>query len=335
VAARQAPEGGMTNYLIRRIIGLIPVLIGITVLSFGVMHLAPGKPTDVVTDLNVKVSLEARERLNQLYGLNDPLPVQYGRWIRRLARGDFGTSFHDGRPVAAKITERIPITLGLNLCALLVTLAVAIPVGIATAARAGSRLDRWTTTLLLIGFSAPTFWLALLALGFFGVELRWVPVSGLHALLADRWPVWRQWLDLGHHVILPVLILALGDLAVYARYLRGSLVEVLRQDYIRTARAHGLPPRRILYHHALRNALLPLITLLGFALPGLLGGSVILESVFGIPGLGRLFYDAVMGRDYPVIMGMVVLGAVLTLAGNLLADLAYAAADPRIRYEAP
>ena len=153
--------------------------------------------------------------------------------------------------------------------------------------------------------------------------------------MADRWPVWRQWLDLGRHLILPVTILAIGDLAVYARYLRGSLVEVLQQDYIRTARAHGLSPRRILYRHALRNALLPLITLLGFALPGLLGGSVILESLFGIPGLGRLFYDAVMGRDYPVIMGMVVLGAVLTLAGNLLADLTYAAADPRIRYHQP
>ncbi|OGW90629.1 MAG: diguanylate cyclase [Omnitrophica bacterium RIFCSPHIGHO2_02_FULL_63_14] len=322
----------MTSYLIRRIVALIPVLIGITVISFGVMHLAPGRPTDAATDLNVKVSLEARERLNQLYGLNDPLPVQYGRWVGRLARGDFGASFHDGRPVLAKIAERVPITLGINLCALLLTLAVAVPLGLATAARAGSRLDRGVTTLLLIVFSAPSFWLALLALGFFGVELRWVPVSGLQTLLADRWPLWRQWLDLGRHLILPVTILALGDLVIYTRYLRGNLVEVLQQDYIRTARAHGLPPRRVLYRHALRNALLPFITMLGFALPGLLGGSVILESLFGIPGLGRLFYDGVMGRDYPVIMGLVVLGAVLTLAGNLLADLAYAVADPRIRY---
>lgn len=200
-------------------------------------------------------------------------------------------------------------------------------------ARAGSRLDRGVTTLLLIAFSAPTFWLALLALGWFGVELRWVPVSGLHALLADRWPAWRQWLDVGRHLALPVLILAIGDIAVYARYLRSSVVDVLQHDYIRTARANGLPPRRVLYRHALRNALLPLITLLGFALPALLGGSVILESVFGIPGLGRLFYEAVMGRDYPVIMGLVVMGAGLTLAGNLLADLAYAMADPRVRYE--
>lgn len=322
----------MLRYVVRRVVGLVPVLIGITLISFFMMHLAPGKPTDAATDLNIKVSLEAREKLNQLYGLNDPLHVQYGRWITRLARGDFGTSFRDGRPVAAKIVERIPVTLGINLCALILTLLAAIPLGLATAARAGSRFDRGVTTTLLIVFAAPSFWLALLALGWFGVEWRWVPVSGLHSLLADRWPLWRQWLDTAHHVVLPVVILAIGDIAIYARYLRGSLVDVLRQDYIRTARAKGLAPRRVLYHHALRNGLLSMITLLGFAMPGLLGGSVILESIFGIPGLGRLFYDAVMGRDYPMIMGMVVMGAGLTLLGNLLADVAYAVADPRVRH---
>ena len=323
----------MLAYLVRRLVGLIPVLLGITVLSFAMMHLAPGKPTDAATELNIKVSLQARDRLNQLYGLNDPLHVQYRRWVTRTARGDFGQSFMDGRPVAEKIVERIPITLGINLAAMLLVLGLAIPIGVVTAARAGSRLDRWTTAILFLGFAAPTFWLALLGLGYFGVELRWVPVSGLHSLFSEHWPAWKQWADLAHHLILPVAILALGDIAVYARYMRSTMAEVLQQDYIRTARAKGLPPHVVLYRHALRNALLPLVTLLGLALPGLLGGSVILESIFAIPGLGRLFFDAVMARDYPVIMGMVVMGAMLTLLGNLLADLAYAYADPRVRYE--
>jgi len=322
----------MLSYVIRRCAALIPVFFGITVISFAIMHLAPGKPTDQATDLNIKVSLEARQRLNQLYGLDDPLHVQYGRWVRRLIHGDFGHSFHDGRPVAVKIAERIPVTLGINLCALLVALGLAIPVGTISATHAGGRLDQFATAAVFLGFATPAFWLALLALTFFGVELRWVPVSGLQTLMADRWPWWRQWLDLAHHLILPVIVMAIGDIAVYTRYMRSSLVEVLQQDYIRTARAKGLPPHRILYRHALRNALLPLVTLLGLSLPGLLGGSVILESIFAIPGLGRLFFDAVMGRDYPLIMGMVVVGSVLTLFGNLVADIAYAYVDPRIRY---
>ena len=324
----------MVSYLVRRLLGLVPIFLGITVISFAVMHLAPGKPTDVATELNVRVSLEARERLDQLYGLNDPLHVQYGRWVRRLLVGDFGQSFHDMRPVAAKIAERIPVTLGINVLSLLLALGVAVPIGVATAARPGTRLDRSVTVLLFLGFSAPTFWLALVGLDLFGVHLRWAPVSGLHSLMADRWPWWQQGIDLAHHLALPVAILAIGDLAVYARYTRANMQEVLQQDYIRTARAKGLPEQRVLFHHALRNALLPLVTLLGLALPGLLGGSVILESIFAIPGLGRLFFEAVMGRDYPVIMGLVVMGAWLTLLGNLAADIAYAYVDPRVRYEA-
>ncbi|MBI4313631.1 MAG: ABC transporter permease [Candidatus Omnitrophica bacterium] len=323
----------MLAYIVRRVMGLIPVFIGITVVSFFIMHLAPGKPTDAAAEMSLKVSLQARERLNQLYGLNDPIPVQYGRWIKRFARGDFGESFQDGRPVVRKISERIPITLGINLLALLIALGIAIPVGTTTAARAGSPLDKTVTVILFIAFSLPSFWLALLALNLFGIHLRWLPVSGLHWLLSDRLPLWQQWLDLGKHLILPVGILAVGDIAIYARYLRSSMVEVLEQDYIRTARAKGLPNPIVLYRHALRNALLPFITLLGLAIPGLLGGSVILESIFAIPGLGRLFFDATMGRDYPVIMGMIVMGSLLTLLGNLIADIAYALADPRVRVE--
>lgn len=322
----------MTRYVIQRLVGLIPVFFGITVVSFAVMHLAPGTPLDQATDLNVKVSWEARARLHQLYGLDDPVPLQYRRWVGRLLRGDFGESFLDGRPVLRRIGERIPITLGINLCSFVLALSVAIPLGVVSAARAGSRLDQWTTMAAFLGFAMPAFWLALLGLDLFGVQWRWLPVSGLSSLIAEGWPWWRRLLDLAHHLILPVTVMAIADIAVFTRYMRASMLEVLQQEFIRTARAKGLPPRLVFFRHAFRNALLPLVTLLGLAIPGLLGGSVIMESIFAIPGLGRLFFEAVMGRDYPLIMGMVVMGSILTLVGNLIADLAYASVDPRVRY---
>jgi len=323
----------MRRYLAQRILGLVPVFFGITVVSFAVMHLAPGRPTDQTADFNPRVSPAARERLNELYGLNDPLHVQYGRWVSRLARGDFGRSFHDGQPVLSKIAQRLPVTVGVNAAALLVALGAALPLGIMGAARAGSRLDHVLTLTLFIGFSIPTFWLALVCLDIFGVKLQWVPVSGIASLMAERWPWWRQALDRLHHVLVPIGITALGEAAILARYLRGSLIEVLRQDYILLAYAQGLSRRRVLYRHALPNALLPFVTLLGLAIPGLVGGSVVLESVFALPGIGRLFVESVMGRDYPVILGLTVLGSLLTLGGNLLADVAYAYIDPRVRYE--
>ena len=322
----------MGRYLLRRLIGLIPVFLGITLVSFFMMHLAPGKPTDTVTDLNVKISLQAKQQLIKLYGLDRPLHEQYLRWLRRTLRGDFGISFKDGQPVAKKILERVPITLTINALALLFILLLAIPLGISSAAHEGSWFDHAVTLFVFVGFALPTFWVALLALDFFGVRLGWLPVSGLNSLGADHFPFGRWLLDRSWHLLLPIGIAVFGDLAGNSRYTRSSMLEVLRQDYIRTARAEGLPERSVLYRHALRNALLPQITLLGLAVPGLIGGSVIFESIFAIPGMGRLFFDSVMSRDYPVIMGMLVLGAILTWLGNRLADIAYALADPRIRY---
>ncbi len=322
----------MAAYFLRRLLGLIPTFLGITLLSFAVMHLAPGKPTDAMTDLNVKISLQAKEQLIQLYGLDRPLHEQYLRWSVRTLRGDFGRSFKDGRPVSEKVLERIPITLLLNAVALSLVLLLAIPIAVWSAGRQGAWVDHAFTGLVLAGFALPSFWVALLALDFFAVRLGWLPVSGLASLEAERWPLLARAQDLTRHLVLPVGVMVLGSLAGISTYVRSSMVEVLRQDYIRTARAKGLTPRRVLFHHALRNALLPLITLLGLSLPALLGGSVILETIFSIPGMGRLFYDSVIARDYPVIMALLVLGAVLTLFGNLLADMAYAVADPRIRY---
>jgi peptide/nickel transport system permease protein len=322
----------MLNYLARRFLMMIPLLIGITLISFVVIHLAPGEPTDMQTQLNPEVSTELRNRLRDQYGLDKPLVVQYGEWLGRFVRLDFGNSFsQDRRPVLDKIVERLPITISINLLSIVAILATAIPIGIYSATHRGSLFDRLTTILVFIGFAAPSFWLALLLMDFFGVRLGLLPIAGLKSLDYDSLSLFGKILDLGRHLILPVFISTFGGLAGFSRYMRSNMLEVIRQDYILTARAKGLSEQSVIYRHALRNALLPVITILGLSVPGLIGGSVIFETIFAIPGMGKLFYDGVMMRDYPLIMGILVMGAILTLVGNLLADLCYAFADPRIR----
>ncbi|MBI4772726.1 MAG: ABC transporter permease [Deltaproteobacteria bacterium] len=322
----------MWVYLLKRLASMIPLLIGITLISFVVIHLAPGSPVDLQTEMNPKASPEARARLEKLYGLDQPLHVQYFLWLSRMLRLDFGRSFSpDGRPVADKILERLPITILINVLSLALILAVAVPIGIVSAVRPNSLFDKSTTVFVFIGFATPTFWLALLCMLFFGVHLGWLPISGISSYNADQMsdPAWL-W-DRTKHLILPVLISAFGGLAGFSRYMRFNMLEVIGQDYITTARAKGLSEMRVILKHALRNALMPVITVLGLSVPGLIGGSVIFESIFAIPGMGQLFYQSVMARDYPVIMGSLVIGAVLTLVGNLLADVSYAVVDPRIR----
>jgi peptide/nickel transport system permease protein len=322
----------MWLYILKRLGLMLPMLLGITLISFTVIHLAPGTPTDMQTTLNPKASLEAQKRLRELYGLDKPLMVQYGDWLTRLVHLDFGRSFSpDRRPVWDKIKERIGITLSLNLMSLIIILAVSIPIGVIAAYRAHSWFDRATTLFVFFGFAMPTFWLALLLIMFFGVYLDWLPISGLTSLNFRQFSFWQKVQDLGAHVTLPVLVAAFGGLAGMSRYMRANMLEVIRQDYITTARAKGLPERVVIFKHALRNALLPVITILGLSVPGLIGGSVIFESIFAIPGMGQLFYGAVMARDYPLVMGELVIGAVLTLLGNMLADVGYALVDPRIR----
>ncbi len=321
----------MVTYLIRRLIGLIPALAWITVISFAIIHLAPGKPTDAAGAFNPKASLEARQRLEKLYGLDRPIPVQYLDWLGRTLRLDFGRSFLDDRPVIEKIQERLPITLLINSVALILMLGLCIPLGVFAAVRPDSLWDRCTTVWVFLGYSIPSFWLALLCMAYFGVHLHWLPISGLYSLDHDWMGPIARMMDIAHHIILPIGVIVFVGLAGLSRYVRSSMVEVLQKDYIRTARAKGLSERRVLFHHGLRNALLSIITILGLSLPDLITGSVIMETVFSIPGMGRLFYDAVMARDYSVIMALVTIGAILTLFGNLLADIAYAYTDPRIR----
>jgi peptide/nickel transport system permease protein len=322
----------MGYYLLKRLLLMIPVLLGITIISFSVMKAAPGDPVSLVTDLNPNLNEEAIKRIRAHYGLDQPVYVQYLKWLRNMLMLDFGRSFApDNRPVIDKIAERIPITLLINILSLILILSVAIPIGVMSAVKQNSLFDKGTTVFVFLGFAIPTFWLALLLMMLFGVELNWLPISGFRSLNWSDLSFPGRVLDIAKHLILPVFVSAFGGLAGMSRYMRSNMLEVIRQDYITTARAKGLDERTVIFKHALRNALLPVITLMGLSIPGLIGGSVIFETIFAIPGMGQLFYQSVMMRDYPTIMGILVIGALLTLLGNLLADLFYSVADPRIR----
>ena len=322
----------MPGYILKRILFMIPLLLGITIVCFFVMHLAPGLPTDLQTQMNPKSTVEMKERLKTLYELDKPVHEQYWSWLKKLSSGDLGISFSsDHRPVAAKIMERLPITIILEFLSLIIIIAIAVPIGVLSAVHQDSIFDKITGVLVFIGFAVPTFWLALLLMIFFGIHLGWLPISGLRSLNYEYLTPWAQFVDLTKHLVLPVFISAFGGLAGLSRYMRANMLEVIRQDYIMTARAKGLSERDVIYKHALRNALLPAITILGLSIPGLIGGSVIFETIFAIPGMGQLFYMSVMARDYPTVMGILLIGAILTLLGNLIADVSYALADPRIR----
>ncbi|MDA8163189.1 MAG: ABC transporter permease [Desulfobacteraceae bacterium] len=320
-------------YLSKRLIALIPTFIGITIISFMVMHLAPGEPIGVQADLNPKMTPEVRERLRALYGLDKPLYVQYWRWLDGLAHLDLGRSFAPDRaPVWNKIKERLPVTILINSLSLGLILLIAVPLGVASAVRQGGLFDKAVTILIFVFYAAPSFWVAIVLMLYLGVDLGWLPVSGLHSLMGyNALSPMQKVLDWTRHLLLPVAVSAMGGLAGLSRYVRSSMLEVLRQDYIMTARAKGLSEHAVIYRHALRNALLPLITILGLSVPGLIGGSVIFESIFAIPGIGQLMWSSVMSRDYPVLMGNLVIVSILTLLGNLLADIGYGLADPRIR----
>jgi peptide/nickel transport system permease protein len=323
----------MILYAARRMVLAIPLLLGITFISFMIIHLAPGDPTEVlIGDQRADAAAHTRKILQEAYGLDQPLHIQYWNWVSRLVRLDFGRSFSpDGQPVLAKIAERLPVTLLLNVVELLIIVALAVPIGVLSATRQYSAFDKVTTVFVFVGFATPDFWLALLLMILFGVQLGWLPISGLRSLNWEYLSFWGQQIDFLTHLIVPIVVATFGGLAGFSRYMRQSMLEVVRQDYIQTARAKGLVERVVIGKHALRNAMLPIVTILGLSLPGLIGGSVIVESIFAIPGMGQLMVQAVFERDYPVIMGNLVIVAVITLIANLLADLSYGLVDPRIR----
>lgn len=334
----------MLKYLIKRFLWMIPILVGISLISFFIMHLAPGDITSSEASFNPKASEESRQKLRELYSLDKPVIVQYGLWLKRLSTLNFGTSFashqrpvfwqtsdKDGNVTLGMIQEALPITLLINLLSLILIIAVALPLGVVSALKQNQLTDRAITLFVFIGFAIPGFWLALMLMYWTGVQHTWLPISGLQSISHDHLPWLGQVLDTLKHLVLPVFISGITGLAGIALFVRNGMLEVLHQDYITTARSKGLNENRVIYGHALRNALLPLITIFGLSIPGLIGGSVIAESIFAIPGMGKLFYDAVLMRDFPVIMGILTIGAILTLIGNLLADVSYAWADPRVR----
>lgn len=322
----------MTSYLLKRLAGMIPLLFGITIISFGMMHLAPGEPSVVGQEFNPKVSSQDIERLRSYYGLDKPLYEQYWNWLQRLVVLDFGQSFSaDGRAVIDKIAERLPVTLWVNILAMFIIIIIAIPIGVVSAVKRDSWFDKGMTVFVFVGFAIPSFWLGLLLMIALGVNLNWLPISGLHDYSWQQMDFWSQQVDMLKHLILPVFVSAIGGLAGMSRFMRTGMLDVIRSDYITTARAMGVPESKIRYQLALKNAVLPIITLLGLSIPGLIGGSVIVEQLFSLPGMGLLFFEAVLSRDYPLVMGITVIGAVLTLFGNLIADLSYAWVDPRMR----
>ena len=334
----------MLKYLVKRVLWMIPMLVGISLISFLIMHLAPGDVTNNEASFNPKASEESRQKLRELYNLDKPVIVQYGLWLKRMATLDFGTSFathqkpvfwqktdKDGNVTKGLIQEALPITLMINIIGLILTLILAIPLGIIAARRYGGWQDKSITLFNFVGFSIPGFWLSLLLMYWLGVMNNWFPISGLHSINYDNLDTWGKLKDSISHLFMPVIIPSVTGLAGITLFVKNGMLDVLFQDYITTARSKGLSEHKVVYTHALRNALLPLITIVGLSIPGLIGGSVIAETIFAIPGMGKLFYDAVLMRDFPVIMGILTIGSALTLLGNMLADVAYAWADPRVR----
>ncbi|MFA5097062.1 MAG: ABC transporter permease [Candidatus Margulisiibacteriota bacterium] len=321
----------MRRYIVKRLISLIPLLLGVSLVSFLIMHLAPGDPTAMLTDPSVKP--EELLRLRQNWGLDRPLIVQYFYWLWHAIRFDFGTAYMLNRPVSAVIAERLPATLLLMGTSFAVTLLIAVPLGVLSAAKKKGWFDNLVTVISFAGMSIPSFWLALMLMLLFSVKLNLLPAGGMYDPSLQTPSFLKSAIDVALHMALPVATMVIVALAGITRYVRSSMLEALSQNYIKAARARGLFERTVIFKHALRNALLPLITLIGLSLPELFGGAFIVETIFAWPGMGRLGVAAVFSRNYPVIMGVVMFSAFLIVIGNLLADVCYALADPRIRYE--
>jgi peptide/nickel transport system permease protein len=315
----------MLKYILRRILILIPTLIGMSMLIFVMMRLLPGDIVDAMVGMDSTVTDEAKEELRASFGLNDPWPVQYTRWIGQILRGDLGTSFRSREPITDQLLRALPITLELALLAILISLPVAIPLGVLSAVRQNSKLDLIARVVGLIGLSVPSFWLATLFLLFTSLTFRWVPSVIWINPLQDPLGNLQQ-------MALPALALAVQLMAVEMRMMRASMLEVLRQDYVRTVRAKGLGERAVLYRHALKNAFIPVITIIGIQIGVLMGGSIITEQIFGLPGIGWYLLQGIFNRDYPIVQVTTLFLAAIFVVINLLVDMAYAFLDPRIRY---
>ena len=316
------------HYVIRRLLQMIPILFGITVLTFFIMKIAPGSPLQ--TMINPRLSMDDIKAAEDALGLNDPIWMQYFKWLIQIFQGNLGYSVKSGRAVTALIAERIGPTLLLTLTAYFISLIFGVILGVFSATHRNSIGDYILTVLAFIGVAVPGFFLALGAVYVFSLKLGWFPTGAMKTIGADL-NGFAGFLDVAKHLVLPATVMALPETARITRYARSSMLDVINEDYIRTARAKGLSEKRVIYIHAFRNALIPIITLFGLSLPSLLGGSYIVESLFNWPGLGTLGIKAITDREYSVLMALNLITAVLVLLGNFIADLLYTVADPRIR----
>lgn len=320
------------RYALRRALTAIPVVIGVTTLTFLLMKVTAGNYVPGL-DLNPDLRPEDAAKIRHQLGVDQPLYVQYLQWMAGVfLRGDFGRSLRDGTPVLEHIWVRLPASLELTVTAILVGVALAIPIGVVSALRRGSRVDHQLTAVSVAGFAVPQFWLGLMLILLFSVSFKswglpWLPSGGRESTVGGGDPV-----DLIVHLILPATVLSFFYLSVWSRFVRSSTLEVLSQDYVRTARAKGMSERRVTYVHALRNSIVPLVTLVGLELPGVLAGGLVVETVFSWPGVGLLTYESAKAYDFTMVMGATTIVALLVVVGNLVADLGYAILDPRIRY---
>ncbi len=338
----------MASYAIQRLFLMIPTFIGITLIGFLIMRLAPGDPAElraagglagaagagIALDKQAVIDV-AMAQWRAQYGLDRPLHIQYGIWLKNLVTLDFGESFKDNQPVWRNIAERLPITVKLNVLSILVVYLVAIPLGVYSATQHNTLGDKFTTVAVFILFAVPVVWAATMALVFIcgGDFYYFFPPGGLSSIDYDpSWPFWKKVQDQAWHLFLPVVLLSYGGFAGLSRYMRASMLEVLGQDYVQVARAKGLRERVVIVKHVMRNSLIPLVTMLAALLPALIGGSVIIETIFSIPGLGQLGYESVRARDYPTVMALYAVSAVLTLIGILISDLLLSVVDPRIAF---
>ncbi|MBM3266616.1 MAG: ABC transporter permease [Candidatus Sericytochromatia bacterium] len=315
----------MGQYVIRRLITSIPLLLGVTLILFCLMQLMPGGPLAAYTQ-NPRVRPEDLEKIKVIMGLDKPVYVQYFFWLGSLLTGNLGNSLFTGRPVAEMILERLPNTFILMGSALVVSLSIGVTLGVISALKQYSAFDFLVTTFAFIGYSLPVFWFGVMLLLVFAATLHWFPAGGMYSVGN------QSLLDLLWHMVLPVAMLSIVHIAGWSRYMRSSMLEVIRQEFVRTARAKGLAERVVIVRHAFRNALIPIVTIVALALPGLFGGAIMTETIFAWPGIGRLFFDSLGKADFPVLMAILTISATLVIVCNLLADIAYSALDPRIQY---
>ncbi|HOO72058.1 MAG TPA: ABC transporter permease [Spirochaetota bacterium] len=331
----------MKRYIVKRLLLMLPTFIGITLITYFIVRYTPGDYTSLRLDMQMGLKTTAAsqdilEQERKLFGLDKPWYRGYAEWLGKFCVLDFGTSRKDGRPVSERIGDALPITLALNIITIVIVYIISIPMGIAASVRRDSLFDRLSSLVLFVLYSLPTFWIALLLLLYLGSGeyLNLFPLGGIQSDYAAGAGLLARIGDVAWHLVLPVVTLTYGSFAFLSRYARANMLEVINQQYITTARSKGLSEAKVIFVHAFRNSLIPLVTLMASLLPGLLGGSVIVESIFSIPGMGMLAFEAILARDIPVIMAIAAISAFLTLLGILIADLMYALIDPRIRLEA-